>query len=420
MKEIVSVPDFDVCVIGGGIHGVGVAQAAAAAGHSVLLLEKSALAAGTSRASSKLIHGGLRYLETFEFGLVRESLRERRRLLHNAPHLVRRVPFHIPVYGSSAGHAATRRSAWQIRAGLSLYALLGGIFENSFRRLPRARWEQLDGLRADGLRCVFRYWDAQTDDAMLTAAVMRSAESLGAQWIAPAELLDAEISDEGVRIHYEIGNDGVDLARGEERSATARVLVNAAGPWIQEVNSRITPTPPPVDVELVQGAHIVVDAPLQAGVYYAEAPRDGRAVFFMPWYGQTLIGTTETPYTGDPDRVTTTDGEVDYLLETLRATFPGHPTDVSATMAGLRVLPRGDGNLNRRSRETHLGTDCPQRPRVLTIAGGKLTGYRATAEAVLARLQATLPSATAIADTRTLRLPVVERNDSVTCNTPPL
>ena len=151
--------DYDFAIIGGGIHGVGVAQNAATAGYRVLLLEARDLAAGTSSKSSKLIHGGLRYLESFELSLVRESLRERAILLRVAPHLVKLVPFHIPVYRD------TSRRPWQVRAGLSLYALLATDFETgSFSKLPRGEWAGLDGLRLDGLQAVFRYYDAQTDD----------------------------------------------------------------------------------------------------------------------------------------------------------------------------------------------------------------------------------------------------------------
>ena len=161
---------YDVVIIGGGIHGVGVAQAAAAAGHRVLLLEKTALASATSSRSSKLIHGGLRYLESAQFGLVRGSLRERTLLLQLAPDLVRRLPFHIPVY------AGTTRRPFTIRAGLSLYALLGNLAPDCrFASLPRTDWPDLDGLATDGLQAVFRYYDAQTDDAALTRAVMASA-----------------------------------------------------------------------------------------------------------------------------------------------------------------------------------------------------------------------------------------------------
>jgi len=163
-------PDTDVLVIGAGVQGVGVAQAAAAAGYRVVQLERAQVAAGTSSRSSKLIHGGLRYLETFQLRLVRESLRERAILLRIAPHLVELVPFFVPVYHD------TTRAAWKVRSGLSLYALLGGLgAEARFQTVPQAAWETLDGLRTDGLRAVFRYMDGQTDDVALCRAVAASA-----------------------------------------------------------------------------------------------------------------------------------------------------------------------------------------------------------------------------------------------------
>jgi len=167
--------DVDIVVVGAGIQGAGVAQAAAAAGYSVLLLEQTGIASGTSSRSSKLIHGGLRYLESGQFRLVRECLRERALLLRNAPSFVRLAPHYIPVYRE------TRRRPLLLRAGLSLYAVLGGLHpEVRFRQLPRSAWSDLDGLNQDGLQAVFRYFDAQTDDAALTRAVVSSAQSLGA------------------------------------------------------------------------------------------------------------------------------------------------------------------------------------------------------------------------------------------------
>ncbi|MEZ6021532.1 MAG: FAD-dependent oxidoreductase [Planctomycetota bacterium] len=178
---------WDVVVIGAGIQGVGAAQAMAAAGHSVRLLEREYPAAGTSSRSSKLIHGGLRYLETWQWSLVRSSLRERAILLRIAPHLVRLVPFHIPVY------RGMRRGPLTIRAGLSLYALLGGLAKDArFSKLARADWSALDGLRTDGLKAVYRYFDGQTDDAALCRAVLASACELQAEFSLGAEVISGQ------------------------------------------------------------------------------------------------------------------------------------------------------------------------------------------------------------------------------------
>ncbi len=209
---------FDVCVIGGGINGVGAAQAATAAGHSTVLLEKTALAAGTSSKSSKLIHGGLRYLESYEFSLVHESLNERALLLRNAPELIRLVPFHIPVYEDM------RRPPWLVRSGLAVYSVLGHLRAAArFTTVPRAQWASLDGLQTRGLKAVFRYQDAQTDDALLTRAVMHSATALGAETIVPARVTQIGLENASVRVSY--------VDAGGESELEASVVVNAAGPW---------------------------------------------------------------------------------------------------------------------------------------------------------------------------------------------
>jgi len=383
---------YDIVIIGGGIHGVGVAQAAAAEGHSVLLLEQTGLASGTSSRSSKLIHGGLRYLESAQFRVVRECLRERSLLLKLAPELVHLVPFYSPVYSD------THRRPWQIRIGLNLYRLLSGFDASGrFRRVPSREWEELDGLKQDKLEAVFQFYDAQTDDALLTQAVMRSAQGLGAKLAMPAQFNAAELHEDGCTISYREGET--------ERSCRAHVLVNAAGPWANEVLSKITPAPSRCRVDLVQGSHLVLPEPLSKGIYYVEAPQDRRAVFIMPWGEQTLVGTTETPYEGDPAAVRPLLQEQNYLLEVLAHYFPRY-RDVAptATFAGLRVLPSSGGKAFGRSRETILHTDRKERPRVLTLYGGKLTAYRAAAEQVMAHIVTALPRRQAVADTRSLPL----------------
>ncbi len=384
--------ETDVLVIGAGIQGVGVAQAAAAAGQRTLLLERGAIAAETSSRSSKLIHGGLRYLESAQFGLVRESLRERRILLRIAPHLVRLVPFLIPVYAGAA------RSPLMIRAGLSLYALLGGLdHQTRFNKVPRAAWDALDGLRLDGLRAVYRYLDGQTDDAALCRAVAASAAELGASIAVSAEVVGAEQRGGGWTVRYRTDH--------EVRELTARVVVNAAGPWVNRLLDRFTPAPPRREIELVGGAHVELPGTLGQGLYYVEAPSDRRPVLVMPWQGRLLVGTTETPFDGDPATHGPTPQERTYLLETLEHYFPERSTEVLDTWAGLRVLPRGAQALSRRSREVILVPDRRSRPSLITIYGGKLTGYRATAEKVLKRLLPRLPRAPRKADTATLELP---------------
>ncbi|MFT7669767.1 MAG: glycerol-3-phosphate dehydrogenase [Planctomycetota bacterium] len=383
--------EYDFTVIGGGIHGVGVAQAAAAAGYKVVLLEQSSLAAGTSSKSSKLIHGGLRYLESFEFKLVRESLSERTTLLRIAPNLVHYIPFYIPIYKE------TKRRPWQVRAGLTLYSLLAGFQPDSrFSVLPKSRWKDLDGLRTDGLQQVFQYNDAQTDDALLTQAVMKSAMDLGAQFCCPAEFRQATRIDSGYRVNY--------FQSGKEREHTTNILVNAAGPWVNDTRSRVLPEPPGIEVDLVQGTHIELPGQVARGIYYTEAPSDQRAVFTMPWKGHTLVGTTEHFHEGDPASSAPTAEEVEYLRETYLAHFPQADATVLHSWAGLRVLPRARGSAFKRTRETIYRRDNPKDPHYIAIYGGKLTGYRAAAEKVMERVKASLPARESKADTRTLEL----------------
>ena len=380
----------EVLVIGAGIHGAGVAQAAAAAGYSVLVLEKTGIACATSCRSSKLIHGGLRYLETGQFRLVRESLRERETLLRIAPSLVKRVPFHIPVYKSGA------RSALTIRAGLSLYALLDNLkYRSHFSTVKRAEWDSLDGLETTGLKAVFRYSDAQTDDAKLTHAVMRSAQTLGAELLCPAEFISAARTSSGWRVHLRD-------AHGEQE-INAATLVNAAGPWVNKVAACLTPRPASPAIELVQGTHVVIEGAQHRGVYYLEA-EDRRAVFVMPWRSMTLIGTTETHFNGDPAQVAPQRTEIDYLLDTFRRHFPKRDISVRDQFAGLRVLPVGAELAFNRPRETLYMLDDATPPRLVSIVGGKLTGYRVAAETVINKLRVALPARSPAGDTRTLLL----------------
>ncbi len=389
---------YDIAVIGGGIHGAGAAQAAAAAGYSVLLLEKTDWAAGTSSCSSKLIHGGLRYLESGQFPLVYESLRERRYLLRNAPELVHRIPFYIPVYRS------TSRGPWTIALGLSLYALLGLLSRNTrFRKLPKDEWSLLKGLLKDDLQAVYQYWDAQTDDAALTRAVVQSAATLGATCLCPATVTGVH----NINGHYEVRAQ----YNNEWKNYQARSIVNAAGPWVNEVLAMTSPKPTKRDISLVQGAHIIIDVVPPRGVFYVEAP-DRRAVLVMPWKGRTLIGTTETEHDASPETCRPRQQEIEYLLNTYKQYFPAEDIEILESFAGLRVLPDTEGSAFHRPRETILHSD-PQQPAMITLYGGKLTTYRATAAKAIKKLKPFLPPRQACADTRALALTPVKKKEFV-------
>ncbi len=386
---------FDLAVIGGGIQGTGVAQAAAAAGYSVLLAERHSWGAGTSSKSSKLIHGGLRYLRNGQLRLVRESLRERRILERIAPQLVWPDDFHIPVYG------ATRVRPWQLRLALSLYWMLSGCrTEARFRRLPRGCWQELKGLSRIGLQQIFAYRDARTDDRRLTAAVAASAASLGAELACPASVTSAHWLGDCWRITLD--------EAGDSRQISARLLVNCAGPWANQVAATMDPRPPQPQVALVQGAHLVLSRPAIDRCYYLEVPGDGRAVFLLPWGTGSLLGTTETPFSGSPDDARITPEEEAYLLRVLDHYFPGEEPEIAARMAGLRVLPASPTAPLRRSREVMLTHTPRRRPNYIAVYGGKLTGYRATALKVLHLARNSLPRRRARADTASLPLPGID------------
>ena len=361
----------DVLVIGAGIQGTGVAQAASAAGYSVLVLEKNEIASGTSCKSSKLIHGGLRYLESFQFSLVRKSLKERSILRRLAPDLVKLVPFYIPIYKN------TLRRPWQIRLGLSLYALLGGVRKaNLFKRVNKQERNKLDQLEQSNLQKVYVYNDGQTNDAALTKSVMRSAQQLGTEVHCFVTINSIVKNGNIFNISY--------IKDKKEENIQANIIINAAGPWVNELHNIVSEKVSSLDIDLVQGAHIIIDAPAPSGIYYLEAI-DQRAVFVMPYEFdgeiKTMIGTTEKLFQGSPDDVKATKEEVDYLLNVYKLYFPKlSEINILHEFAGLRVLPKDDGSMFSRPRDTVLHWAMPG---FLTLYGGKLTAYRSTSDLVI-------------------------------------
>lgn len=363
MKET----DYDILIIGGGIYGCGIAQAVSACGYQTILIEQKQLASATSSQSTKLIHGGLRYLEQFNLKLVYEGLSEREQLLKLAPDLVSREWFHIPVYEGN------KRPPWMIAAGLLLYFILSGG-RSRFRWLPKAAWAgQFPELNKEGLKAILAYEDAATDDAALTRAVARSAQSFG------CSIREEVIVERAIYLydHWRIW-----LSTDEE--ITARIVVNAGGPWVNRIADIISPTPPTMGVHLVQGSHLLLDRKCP-GFIYTES-LDGRVMFFRPWKGRTLAGTTETPFEGDPAKVEPTEREVHDILTTYNHYFPDMQcsnADVIETYCGLRVLPQTEGIPFAASRETVILCDDEAHPAYLAIYGGKLTTYRKESAKVL-------------------------------------
>lgn len=385
---------YDLVIVGAGIHGAGCAQAAALNGLRTLVLEKSAVGAGTSSKSSKLIHGGLRYLESAQFRLVRECLRERAILLKNAPHLVKPTPFLIPVYRD------TSRPAWQIAIGLALYGMLAGCDRLSRFQVLSAGHDLLPpGLLTQARKTVFQYWDAQTDDRRLTQSVMASAQTLGATLMQPAQLLAAQRNANGYLM--EIAHDG------RRQQVQASFVLNAGGPWVNEIQKCVTPTPPTLDIDLVQGTHIELDVPAPPCCLYVEAPQDGRAVFVMPWHGRTLVGTTERLHTELADQCLPTQDEIDYLAAIYRHYFPQQPFTVIDSWAGLRVLPRATSSVFNRTRELVLLKDTSDSPALAAIYGGKLTSYRADCERIVRQLLRFAGRQQPYVSTRDIALPVI-------------
>jgi glycerol-3-phosphate dehydrogenase len=375
-----TVPDrFDVIVIGAGINGAGIARDAAMRGLKVLLIDKGDIGSGTTSASTRLIHGGLRYLEHFEFGLVRESLREREILLRIAPHLVRPLAITIPIYKQS------KRGRLMIRAGMILYDLLSwGKSLPRHRMLSRAETlERWPGLNPEGLVGSALYYDAQIEfPERLVMENVLSAGEFGAEVLTYTRVTNFTVKD-GKVSGVEFGNED-DSEDVQKQVAGAAVVINAAGPWIDQVLERV-PVKSPKLIGGTKGSHLVVrpfpGSP--ANAIYVEARSDGRPIFIIPWNELYLIGTTDVRFEGNPDEVRCEPWEIDYLLSETNLALPGaHLTrdSILYTYSGVRPLPvTGDKDEQSITRR-HFIRQHPQLPNLLSIVGGKLTTYRSLAE----------------------------------------
>ncbi|MGL4476545.1 MAG: glycerol-3-phosphate dehydrogenase/oxidase [Shewanella sp.] len=384
---------LDVLVIGGGITGVGIAQAAAAAGYSVALWERDEIASGTSSHSSKLIHGGLRYLESGQLSLVRRCLQARRQLLQLAPSLVNPVPFYIPIYRDS------QRGLMTLTAGLGLYALLAqGDALAKFTKVKLNETDDHQGLNQHNLRHMLQYWDAQTDDKALTLAVAADAEKLGADIHQHRQVVDIY---HGARVCQVCYSDPL----GNEGSVRASMVINAAGPWANDLLEHVTPKQLPPAVDWVQGSHLWLDIPAPPGVYYLQSQLDERLFFVMPWQGKTLVGTTEVPLAVMPPQPQITPAEQEYLLTNYHHYFSDYNRASLAGLilghfCGVRALPKNEGSTFSRPRDTLLVQQANS-PRLVSIYGGKLTEFMPIAADVLALIKAQLGKRSAIADVNT-------------------
>ncbi|MGX1309116.1 glycerol-3-phosphate dehydrogenase [Amorphus suaedae] len=375
--------DFDILVIGGGINGCGIARDAAGRGWKVLLCEMNDLASGTSSWSTKLIHGGLRYLEYYEFRLVREALMEREVLWSMAPHIIRPLRFVLP-------HHDGLRPSWLLRLGLFLYDHLGGR-----KKLPATRTldlrqdaagRPLKGDYAKG----FEYSDCWVDDARLVVLNARSAQEKGADIRTRTRVTGLERRD---------GVWAVELlnAAGATETVTARLVVNAGGPWVDRVIASASHAESH-NVRLVQGSHIVVPKLYGHDRCYIFQNADGRIIFAIPYEGEfTLIGTTDRDYSGDPSKVAITPEETAYLCAAASEYFTRTitPDDVVWTYSGVRPLfDDGASEAQAATRDYVLKVDGGDgTPPLINIFGGKITTYRRLAESALEKVDEALGEA---------------------------
>lgn len=394
--------DYDVVVVGGGINGAGIARDAALRGLRVLLLEKYDFGSGTSSWSSRLIHGGLRYLEHAEISLVYESLHERRRLRDAAPHLVKKLRLNIPIYKQS------RRGKMLVHLGMLAYDILSlGKRMPAHRMLSREQLiAQEPGLKRDGLLGGAQYFDAQ----------VTFAERLVLENIIGASQAGADVRNYTPVIGINVAQGQIRSVRfrerdtGNEAETTTRLVINAAGPWVDRVLATVNRDIPRY-MGGTKGSHIVTGrfdgAPNDA--FYVEASSDGRPVFIIPWNGQFLIGTTDIRYHGDPTDAAASAEEVRYLLDETNRVFPGANLtvqDIHFTYAGVRPLPlQTKGPESAITRKHLIKKHRRVAKGLISIIGGKLTTYRELAEQAVDLAVRSLGDSANACETRTLPLP---------------
>ncbi|MFK7882155.1 glycerol-3-phosphate dehydrogenase [Roseobacter sp.] len=374
--------DVDLFIIGGGVNGAGIARDAAGRGLSVVLCEKDDLAAGTSSRSGKLVHGGLRYLEYYEFRLVREALIEREVLLNAAPHIIWPMRFVLP-------HSPTDRPAWLVRLGLFLYDNLGGR-----KRLPGTRSLNLkrdpEGASVkDDYSKGFEYSDCWVDDARLVVLNAVDAYESGAEVLTRTSCTTLHQQDGSWIATVE------DTKSGQTRKIRAKAVVNAAGPWVNDVIGRVAGSNSSRSVKLVKGSHIIVTKFWEGQHAYLVQNHDKRVIFINPYEGdKALIGTTDIAYEGDPNDVTVDQSEITYLIDAVNRYFknPIRPSDVIESFSGVRPLfDDGNGNPSAVTRDYVLDLDRSRGAPLLNIFGGKITTYRKLAEHAVNDLKTIFP-----------------------------
>ncbi|WP_120994402.1 glycerol-3-phosphate dehydrogenase [Stutzerimonas urumqiensis] len=369
---------YDLAVIGGGINGAGIAADAAGRGLSVFLCERDDLASHTSSASSKLVHGGLRYLEHYEFRLVREALAEREVLLRKAPHIVRPMRFVLP-------HRPHLRPAWMIRAGLFLYDHLG-----KREQLPGSHGVKFDSASAlkPSIKRGFEYSDCWVDDARLVVLNAQAAQEKGANIQTRTACVGAHKDGEGWLVTLQ-------RADGSRYSIRCRALVNAAGPWVAKLLGEQLRERSPYGIRLVQGSHIIVPRLYEGEHAFILQNEDRRIVFAIPYLDRyTMIGTTDREYRGDPAQVAITEAEIDYLLGVVNDHFryQVRREEILHSFSGVRPLCDDESdNPSAITRDYTLALADGPAP-LLSVFGGKLTTYRKLAESAMAQLKPYFPT----------------------------
>jgi glycerol-3-phosphate dehydrogenase len=384
--KALSEESFDLLIIGGGVIGAGAAREAALRGLRVAVVEGDDIASGTSSRSSKLIHGGLRYLEQGDLSLVFESVSERRIMMQVAPHLVRPLGFLFPIYANDPVRLTTLRLGLIVYEGLALFRSPKMHRTLSVQEVN----QEFPALRTEGLHGGPLYWDCATDDARLTLETMLDARAHGARVLTHAKvgglLRDEKGRINGATIHDRLSDRSLELRAG--------VVLNATGPWSDQIRSHDGQKSH--QLRLTKGVHIVVPAD-RIKLHHtivAFHPVDHRVLFIIPWGDQVYIGTTDTDYEGDPAEVCATRADIDYLLAAVDAYFPTtkiDPSEITATWAGLRPLIRAEGvPPSQVSREHVITSDADG---LVSIAGGKLTTHRRMGAEVIEEMIRTMDKA---------------------------
>ncbi|MCF6309572.1 MAG: glycerol-3-phosphate dehydrogenase/oxidase [Sulfurimonas sp.] len=356
---------YDVIIIGAGINGLAIAKAMAEKEKKVLVIEKNHIASGASSHSSKLIHGGLRYLEHFEFSLVREALQDQKYLLDNYPDLVKLRPFYLPIYKNS------KRPLWMIKFGLWLYSFFAKHGEKPMEISKEDFLREFRAIKEENLKSVFRYFDGKTDDSVLTHTISKEAEELGVEIAEKIELRAIEIDDNIIQL---VTSDG---------TVETNLLINATGVWVDEINREFS-LPSSYTIEKLSGIHLVIDRVLVPEPLILETSSK-RIFFIIPEQETTTIGTTERSEDSDVDKIRINNEDVEYLLNESNNYLKKQLTrkDIKELYIGTRPIIKSQKDLSVMSREYKLDLHHIGQNRVLHVYGGKLTTFPSLARKVV-------------------------------------